>query len=359
MSEVAVKSGIATKGYAAMKPGGTLVPWEFARREPGPHDVLMDVAYCGICHSDVHQVKDEWSEGIFPMVPGHEVAGQVLRVGEKVTRFKSGDLVGVGCMVNSCRTCRGCREGLENYCENHLAVTYNGTEMDEVTPTYGGYSKLLVVDEAFALHLPANLDLARTAPLLCAGITTYSPLRHWKVGKGQRVGIVGLGGLGHMGVQFARAFGAEVFVFSTSDHKTADARRLGAHEVVNTRKEGALEALKGTFDFILSTVSSGYSLGSYIELLKRDATMVVVGLPPANQPPAVDLMALVSKRRTLAGSMIGGIAETQEMLDFCGQHNLQSDIELMPIDQVNTAYERLLKSDVRYRFVIDLKTLPT
>ncbi|MHB2018311.1 MAG: NAD(P)-dependent alcohol dehydrogenase [Candidatus Xenobia bacterium] len=337
-----------TQGYAAAKPGQPLAPWSFERRSPGPHDVVIDATYCGVCHSDIHQVRDEWAEGIFPMVPGHEVVGIVREVGSEVTRFKPGDRAGVGCMVDSCGTCDACRAGLEQYCTGHVAFTYNGTEMDEKTPTYGGYSRAIVVRDSFVLRLPETLDMAAAAPLLCAGITTWSPLRHWKVGPGMRVAVVGLGGLGHMGVQFASRLGADVTVFTRSDAKAEDARRLGAHHVNDT---------SAPFDLVLSTISSQFALQQYVELLRRDGTMVLVGLPPHSQQPTLDIMPLVSMRRSVSGSMIGGIAETQEMLDFCGQHGITSQIELIPIQQVNEAYDRVLRGDVRYRFVIDLASL--
>jgi uncharacterized zinc-type alcohol dehydrogenase-like protein len=346
---------VPARGYAAPGPSRPLEPFNFARREPGPRDIVIDIKYCGICHSDIHQVRDEWAEGIFPMVPGHEIAGFVSRVGAEVNRFKIGDRAGVGCFVDSCRECEACRAGLEQYCENHLVQTYNGLEADGATPTYGGYSNHIVIDEKYALHLPTNLDLSRVAPLLCAGVTTWSPLKHWNVGPGQRVGIVGLGGLGHMAVQFASQFGADVTLFTTSPGKTHDARRLGAQHVVNSREEGALTNLARSFDFILSTVSSEYALNTYLELLKRDGTLVVVGIP--STPPRLDLQPLISMRRTVAGSMIGGIRETQQMLDYCGAHGVASDVEVIPIQQVNEAYERVLRGDVRYRFVIDMQTL--
>ena len=352
------KTGIATRGYAAATAGAPLAPFEFTRREVGPHDILYKIEYCGICHSDIHQARAEWDpNSIFPMVPGHELAGRVTQVGNQVTRFKVGDAVGVGCMVDSCRTCDFCKQGLEQFCEKIAAFTYNGTEMDRKTPTYGGYSDLMVVDETFALKMPENLDLARSAPLLCAGITTYSPLRHWKVGKGQRVGIIGLGGLGHMAVQFAAAFGAEVTVFSTTRAKEADARRLGAHHFVATNEEGALEKMARSHDFLLSTVSSQYVLAQYLNVLKVGGTLTIVGVPASDKAPQFDVMPLLLGRLQIAGSLIGGIPETQEMLDFCGEHNIMSDIELVPMSQVNEAFDRVVKSDVRYRFVLDLATL--
>jgi uncharacterized zinc-type alcohol dehydrogenase-like protein len=345
-----------TAAYAAPAPGKPLVPHVIERRTPGPSDVEIDVQFCGICHSDIHQVRDEWGPGAFPMVPGHEIVGRVRRVGEGVTRFKPGDPVGVGCMVDSCRACAPCGHDVEQFCERQAAFTYNGTEMDRVTPTYGGYSKRVVVTEHFVLKVPPNLDLKAAAPLLCAGITTYSPLRQWKVKAGDRVGVVGLGGLGHMGVKLAAAMGAKVTVFSTSPAKEKDARRLGAHAFVVTRDPAVFEPLAKQLDFVLDTVSAPHDYNLYLGLLRPHGTMVVVGAPPA--PTPVSAMALIFGNHRLAGSLIGGIRETQEMLDFCGQHSVTSDVEVIPIQRVNEAYERTLKADVRYRFVIDLSTLP-
>jgi uncharacterized zinc-type alcohol dehydrogenase-like protein len=341
-----------TKAYAAPAAKKPLEPFKFNRRDLGPKDVLIEIAYCGICHSDVHQARDEWGGGIFPMVPGHEIAGVVKEIGSDVKKFKVGDTVGVGCMVDSCRTCPDCKEDLEQYCTNHVAYTYNGTEMDEKTPTYGGYSSQTVVTEDFVLRVDPKLPLDRVAPLLCAGITTYSPLKHWKVGPGKKVAVAGLGGLGHMAVQIAAALGAEVTVLSTSPAKKADAMRLGATHFINT-KEPIKE--KRYFDFIISTVSSAYALNQYTELLKRDGTMVVVGVP--EKPIELEITSLIFCRRAVAGSLIGGIAETQEMLDFCAKHNILADIELISIDNVNTAYDRMVKNDVHFRFVIDMKSL--
>ncbi len=346
---------IPAKGYAAQTPTSTLAPFEFQRRPIGPRDVLMEVQYCGICHSDIHQARDEWGGSIFPMVPGHEIVGAVREVGSGVSRFKAGDIVGVGCMVNSCRTCASCRDGLEQYCEGKRVLTYNDTEMDGKTPTYGGYSNLLVVDQDFTLRVPANLDLKGVAPLLCAGITTYSPLRHWGLSKGQRLGVIGLGGLGHMAVKFGVSFGAEVAVLSTSPKKQADARRLGAHHFCPTSDDSALQKLDGSLDLIIDTVSAPHDLSRMVNLLKRDGTLVMVGASP--DALALQTFSIIGKRRAVAGSLIGGIKETQEMLDYCGAHSITSDIELIAMRDVNNAYERVLKSDVRYRFVIDLKTL--
>jgi uncharacterized zinc-type alcohol dehydrogenase-like protein len=346
---------LKTRGYAAQGATTPLAPFDFERREPGAHDVLIEILYCGVCHSDIHQARNEWENSIYPMVPGHEIVGRVARVGAEVTRFREGDLAGVGCFVDSCRTCENCRDGEEQHCQKHLASTYNGTEMDERTPTYGGYSNQIVVDENYTLKIPAGLSPETVAPLLCAGITTYSPLRHFNVGAGQRVGIVGLGGLGHMGVKLAASMGAEVTVFSTSPAKEADARRLGAHHFVVTKDPQNLEPLAGTFHFILDTVSAAHDLNMYLNLLRRDATMVLVGAP--EKPAEVNAFALISNGRKLAGSMIGGIRETQEMLDYCAERNVASDVEVIGIDSINEAYERTIKGDVRYRFVIDMKSL--
>jgi alcohol dehydrogenase (NADP+) len=346
---------LPTRGYATKGPTSRLEPFTFERREPGPHDVLIEILYCGICHSDIHQARDEWGGSIFPMVPGHEIIGRVTRVGAKVKRFKVGELAGVGCFVDSCRVCASCKAGLEQYCEVHLALTYNGTEKDKKTPTYGGYSSQIVVDESYTLKISPKLPLANVAPLLCAGITMYSPLRHFKVGPGQRVGVVGLGGLGHMAVKLAAAMGAEVTVFSTSKTKEQDARRLGAHDFVVSIEPKYLEALANRFDFILDAVSAPHDLNAYLNLVRRDGVMVMVGVPA--KPLEVHAFSLIPKRRKLAGSMIGGIRETQEMLDYCTGKNITSDVEVVPIQQVNEAYDRAIKGDVRYRFVIDMKTL--
>ena len=346
---------IATKGYAAQTKDTDLAPWSFERREVGPHDVQFDILYCGVCHSDLHQIRDEWGNSIFPMVPGHEIVGKVVAVGSHVKKFKVGDLAGTGCLVDSCRTCDNCRKGLEQYCLNGNSQTYNGLEQDKKTPTYGGYSKTIVVHEDFVLHISDKLDLAATAPLLCAGITTYSPLRHWKVGKGQKVAVLGLGGLGHMGVKFAVAFGAEVTVLSTSPSKEADAKKLGAHKFVVTSDPAQLKAVRGYFDFILDTVSADHDYNLYLRLLATDGALVCVGAPPT--PSAVAAFSLIGGRKTLAGSGIGGLPETQEMLDFCAAHNIVSEIEMIDIKDIHKAYERMVKGDVRYRFVIDMATL--
>ncbi|HNP22665.1 MAG TPA: NAD(P)-dependent alcohol dehydrogenase [Panacibacter sp.] len=345
----------ATKAYAAQTNTSPLAPWNFERREPKPHDVQFDILYCGVCHSDLHQIRDEWFPGIFPMVPGHEIVGRVTRVGDHVKKYKVGDLVGVGCMVDSCRTCENCKDGLEQYCENGSSQTYNGTEQDKVTPTYGGYSNIMVCHEDFVLRISEKLDLAAVAPLLCAGITTYSPLRHWKIGKGHKVAVLGLGGLGHMAVKFAAAFGAEVTMLSHSPSKQKDAERLGAHHFVLTSDKEQLKAVRNSFHFIIDTVSAPHDYNTYLGLLKTNGVQICVGVPPT--PLQIHGFSLLGNRRSIAGSGIGGIPETQEMLDFCAEHNIVSDIELIDIKDINTAYERMLKGDVRYRFVIDMATL--
>jgi alcohol dehydrogenase (NADP+) len=347
-----------TAGYAARSATTPLTPFSFERREPGPKDVQIDILFCGVCHSDLHQVRNEWESAmstVYPCVPGHEIVGRVVKAGSAVKRFKEGDLAAVGCMVGSCGVCENCREGLEQYCVNLPVLTYNGEDKVLGGVTYGGYSKSIVVDEGFVLKVSDRLDLAGTAPLLCAGITTYSPLRHWKVSKGQKVGIVGLGGLGHMGVKFANAFGAHVVLFTTSANKTADALRLGAHEVVVSKNAEEMQKHANSFDFILDTVSAEHDLNAYVALLKRDGTLTLVGAPPVPSP--VSAFGLILGRHQLAGSAIGGIRETQEMLDFCAERGITSDVELIPIQKVNEAYERLSKSDVKYRFVIDMASL--
>ena len=346
---------LPTRGYATKGPTSILEPFSFERREPGPHDVLIEILYCGICHSDIHQARDEWGGSIFPMVPGHEIVGRVTRIGSAVKRFKVGELAGVGTIVDSCRVCESCKEGLEQYCVTHVAWTYNGTEQDEKTPTYGGYSSQIVVDENYTLKISPKLPLANVAPLLCAGITTYSPLRHFNVGPGQRVGIVGLGGLGHMAVKLAASMGAEVTVFSTSKTKEQDARRLGAHDFVVSLDPKNLDALANRFDFILDAVSAPHDVNAYLNLLRRDGVMAMVGIPA--KPLQVQAFSLVLKRRKLTGSGVGGIRETQEMLDYCAKKNIVADVEVIPIQQVEAAWERTIKGDVRYRFVIDMKTL--
>jgi len=346
---------IQAKGYAAQDPQTNLAPWNFERREVGPHDVQFDILYCGVCHSDLHQIKNDWFPGIFPMVPGHEIVGRVIQVGDHVKNFKVGDLAGTGCMVDSCQECENCKKDLEQYCLEGNTGTYNSMERDGSSPTYGGYSNTIVVREEFVLHISDKLPLAAVAPLLCAGITTYSPLRHWKVGKGHKLAVLGLGGLGHMAVKFGVAFGADVTILSTSPNKEADAKKLGAHHFVVTSDEEQLKAVKGTFDFILDTVSAPHDFNLYLSLLRTDGTMICVGVPP--EPAQIAAFSLLGGRKSLAGSGIGGIAETQEMLDFCAENNIVSEIEMIDIKDIQTAYDRMTKGDVRYRFVIDMATL--
>jgi uncharacterized zinc-type alcohol dehydrogenase-like protein len=340
-------------GYAAQSATAPLGPFSFERREPCPHDVQIDIQHCGVCHSDLHTVRNEWAGTTYPVVPGHEIIGKVTRVGNAVERFKPGDLVGVGCMVDSCGTCPDCQDGLEQYCQSMPILTYNSPDKHTGQMTYGGYSNQIVVDERFVLRVPANLDPAGAAPLLCAGITTYSPLRHWGVGPGKKVGIVGLGGLGHMGLKFADAFGAHGVLFTTSPGKAEDARRLGADEVVVSKNADEMKRHAGSFDFILDTVAAPHDLDALTALLKRDGTLCLVGAP-AEPHPSPAVFNLIFKRRSIAGSLIGGIRETQEMLDFCGAHGITSEIEAIRMPDINTAYERMLKSDVKYRFVIDV-----
>jgi uncharacterized zinc-type alcohol dehydrogenase-like protein len=347
-----------SKAFAAQSAKSGLGPISIQRRTPRAQDVQIDILYCGVCHSDLHQVRDEWNNVMptaYPCVPGHEIVGRVVKVGSAVSKFKEGDLAAVGCMVDSCRKCSSCLAGEEQYCERELTLTYNGPDKILGGVTLGGYSDSIVVDEPYVLRVPDGLDPAGVAPLLCAGITTYSPLRHWNVGKGQKVGIVGLGGLGHMGLKFAKAFGAHVALFTTSPHKTTDAARLGADEVIVSRDNSSMQKHAASFDFILDTVSADHDLDAYLQLLKLNGTMTLVGAPPKSS--AVPSFSLIFKRRRLAGSAIGGIRETQEMLDFCGEKGITSDIELIKIQQINEAYERLLKSDVKYRFVIDMASL--
>jgi len=346
---------LPTRGYAAKSPTSLLEPFNFERREPGPHDVLVEILYCGVCHSDIHQARDEWGGSIFPMVPGHEIVGRVARVGPQVTRFKVGELAAVGTFVDSCRVCESCKEGLEQYCAKQASWTYNGTEQDKKTLTYGGYSSHIVVDEQYTFKISPKLPLANVAPLLCAGITTYSPLKYCKVGPGQRVGIVGLGGLGHMAVKLAASLGAEVTVFSTSKTKEQDARRLGAHDFVVSLDPKNLDALASRFDFILDAVSASHDVNAYLNLLRRDGVMTMVGVPA--KPLQVQAFSLILKRRKLTGSGVGGLRETQEMLDYCAAKNITADVEVIPMQQVDAAWERTIKGDVRYRFVIDMKTL--
>lgn len=346
---------IETKGYAAQDAKSPVAPWNFQRREVGEHDVKIDIIYCGVCHSDIHQIRNEWGGSVFPMVPGHEIIGRVSKTGNHVHKFKVGELVGVGCMVDSCRECDNCKHGLQQYCTNGASFTYNGVEQDHTTPTYGGYSKMVIVNEDFVLHVSEKLPITGVAPLLCAGITTYSPLRHWKIGKGHKVGILGLGGLGHMAVKFASSFGAEVTMLSTSKSKEADAKKLGAHKFVLTTNDESVNKVKGYFDFILDTVSAPHNYNLYISLLKTDGIHICVGVPPT--PAQINGFSLIGGRKSLAGSSIGGLPETQEMLDYCAEHNIISDVEVIAIKDINKAYERMLKGDVRYRFVIDMASL--
>jgi len=345
-----------TNAYAAQSDTSLLAPFKIERRQLLPTDVAIDILFCGVCHSDLHQAHNDWKGTTFPIVPGHEIVGRVKSVGNAVTKFKSGDLVAVGCMVDSCRTCASCARGLEQYCEKSCIYTYNSPDPHSGGMTYGGYSKHVVVDEAFTLKLSEKVDPAASAPLVCAGITTYSPLWHWKVGPGMTVGIVGLGGLGHMGVKFASAFGAHVVLFTTSASKTEDGKRLGAHEVVVSKDADAMAKQAGRFDFILDTVSADHDINAYLALLKLDGTLVLVGIP--ENPLPVAAFSLLTGRKSFAGSGIGGIAETQEMLDFCAEKGISCDIEMIRMDQINEAYERLLKSDVKYRFVIDMASFP-
>src|ERR1700691_1288731 len=346
------------KAYAAQSAASGLAAAAIRRREPGPTDVQIDILYCGVCHSDLHQVRNEWENmmpTVYPCVPGHEIVGRVVKAGSAVKEFKQGDLAAVGCMVDSDRVCPNCSAGNEQFCDSMPTFTYNADDKHLGGVTYGGYSDSIVVDEAFVLRVPEKLDLAATAPLLCAGITTYSPMRHWNVRKGQKVGVVGLGGLGHMGVKFAHAFGAHVVLFTTSPNKTADAIRLGADEVVISKNEAEMLKQANSFDFILDAVSAEHDLNAYLQLLKLDGVMTLVGLP--EKPAALYPFNLLGRRRSLSGSAIGGIRETQEMLDYCAEHGITSDIEVIPIQKINQAYERLLKGDVKYRFVIDMASL--
>jgi len=344
-----------SRGYAAQNAKSPLTPFEFERREVKDKDIAIEILYCGVCHSDIHQVRDEWGQSMFPMVPGHEIVGKVIKVGAKVTKCKVGDIAAVGCLVDSCRQCASCHENLEQFCEKGFVATYNSYEKDGKTLTYGGYSNNIVVDEAFVLTVPKNLKISHVAPLLCAGITTYSPLRHWKVKAGQKVGIMGLGGLGHMGVKFAHAFGAHVVVLTTSENKVADARRLGADEVILTKDPKAMEAHANSFDFLLNTIAAPVDLNAYLSLLKRDGTMTIVGVP--SQEFHIQPFNLIFKRRQMAGSLIGGLRETQEMLDYCGKHDIVCDVEIIPIQKINEAFDRTVKGDVKYRFVIDMASL--
>ena len=344
-----------TNAYAAQNATTPLAPFSFERRDLGNDDVQIEILYCGVCHSDLHTVRGDWGSATYPCVPGHEIVGRVVKVGKDVNNFKEGDTVGVGCMVDSCRTCANCKDNLEQFCEKGATFTYNSPDKHTGGITYGGYSESIVVDKEFVLKIPKNLDLAATAPLLCAGITTYSPLRHHNVTKGQKVGVVGLGGLGHMGVKLAKAIGAYVVVFTTSPSKVEDALRLGADEVVNSKNEDEMQKHLNSFHFILDTVSAKHDINAYLLLLRRDGNLTQVGIP--SEPLLLSVSSLIFGRRSMSGSLIGGIKETQEMLDFCGKHNVTADIELIPIQNINEAYDRLVKSDVKYRFVIDMASL--
>jgi uncharacterized zinc-type alcohol dehydrogenase-like protein len=345
----------SSKGYAAQNAESALAPFTFSRREPGATDIAMQVLYCGVCRSDLHMARNEWGNAVYPMIPGHEIVGRVTAVGDAVTKFKVGDIAAVGVIIDSCRKCAPCKRGEEHFCEEGATLTYAAPDRIDGSITMGGYSNNYVGDERFAHTVPANLDLKAVAPLLCAGITTYSPLRHWKVGPGKKVGIVGLGGLGHMALKFAHSFGAHVVQFTTNIRKKEDALRLGADEVVLSSDKNAMKAHAGSFDFILDCVSAPHPLDDYLPLLAQDGTLTLVGLPP--EPPSFAPFNLVGGRHSISGSMIGGMPETQEMLDYCGEHNIVSDVEMIRIDQVNEAFERLLKQDVKYRFVIDMSSL--
>ena len=346
---------LQTKGYAVESAKSGFAPFEFERRELKAKDVLIEIMYCGVCHSDIHQARNEWGNSIYPMVPGHEIVGRVVQTGADVTKFKTGDYAGVGCFVASCGECKNCSQGVEQFCQVHCAQTYNSTEMDKKTPTFGGYSSQIVVDEDYTLKIREQENLAAVAPLLCAGITTYSPLKRFNVRAGQKVVVVGLGGLGHMGVKLAASMGAEVTVFSTSPSKEEDARKLGAHNFVVSKEPENMKRLAGQFDFVLDTVSAPHDLNEYLNLLGFNGVMVIVGVP--ENPAPVAAFSLISNNRTLAGSSIGGIPETQEMLDYCFVNDIVSEIEMIPIQQIEEAYERTIKADVRYRFVIDMKSL--
>ena len=346
---------IATKAYAAQNAKDPLAPFKFKRREVRPNDVLVEIMYCGVCHSDIHQVRDEWSESIYPMVPGHEIVGKVTRVGEQVTKFKPGDIAGVGVMIDSCRKCRNCENHMEQYCVEDMTGTYNGYERDGVTIAQGGYSSCIVTDERYVYHISTALDLKAVAPLLCAGITTYSPLRYAGVTSGTKVGVVGLGGLGHLGVKFAVSFGAEVTLISTSPSKQKDAERLGAHKFLLSTDKKQMKDADGYFDVTLNTISAKHNYKKYLNLLGLNGRMLVVGLP--GEDPKANPFALIKNRRSITGSMIGGTTETQEMLDYCAEKNIVADVEVIPIQKINEAYERMIRNDVRYRFVIDMSTL--
>lgn len=343
------------KGYAVSGAEADFEPFEFERRDLGSKDVLIEILYCGICHSDIHQARNEWQNSMYPMVPGHEIVGRIKEVGAEVTKFKEGDLAGVGCFVDSCRTCENCTEGFEQFCMNHLALTYNGTEMDGETMTFGGYSNRIVVDEDYTLKIKEQENLAAVAPLLCAGITTYSPLKRFGAGEGKKVGVIGLGGLGHMAVKLAHSMGADVTVFSTSPSKEKDAKDLGADNFVTTKNPENLEPLAGTFDLIIDSVSAEHDLNMYLNLLRREGVLALVGVP--ENPLPVHAFSIISNMRQLVGSMIGGIEETQEMLDYCAENGITSEVEIIPVGKIEEAYERTINSDVRYRFVIDMQSL--
>jgi len=343
------------KAFAAQDAESTLGPWNLERRSPGPNDIQLDILYCGVCHSDLHQIRNEWGNSIFPMVPGHEIVGRITKIGSDVKKFKVGELAGVGCLVDSCRKCENCKEGLEQYCLNGSSPTYNGLEQDKKTPTYGGYSKMIVADQDFVLQISDKLPLQNVAPLLCAGITTYSPLRHWNVGKGHKLAVLGLGGLGHMAVKFGVSFGAEVTMLSSSPSKKEDARKLGAHKFILTSDPAELKSVMGNFDFIIDTVSAPHDYNEYLSLLKTNGVLICVGAPPA--PAQIYAFNLIGGRKSIAGSLIGGLPETQEMLNYCAEHQIVSDVELINIQDIHRAYDRMLKGDVKYRFVIDMATL--
>lgn len=342
-------------GYAAKTPTAPLAPFTFNRREPRPDDVVIEILYCGVCHSDLHQARNDWGFSEYPIVPGHEVIGRVVSVGDSVTKFKAGDLAGIGCMVDSCRECNPCQQGLEQYCEEGNVQTYNGHDRHDHQPTYGGYSQTIIASEAFVLHIPQGIDLKGAAPLLCAGITTWSPLRHWNIGKGSKVAVVGLGGLGHMAIKLAHGLGAEVTLFTRSPGKEADARRLGADHIVYSTDADQMQSVANQFDLIIDTVPYVHDINPYMSTLTLDGTLVFVGFLGDNPP--VSTLPLILGRKSVAGSCIGGIAETQEMLDFCGEHGITADVEVIKMDEINDAFERMLKSDVKYRFVIDMSTL--
>ncbi len=346
---------IPVKAYAAYDAETPLKPFDFERKEVGPHQIQIEILYSGVCHSDMHTAKGDWGPAIYPLVPGHEIVGRIVAVGNNVTKFAMGELAGVGCFVDSCRTCKSCKSGVEQFCEEGMTGTYNSYERGTTTPTYGGYSTSIIVDEKYALHISDKLPLEGVAPLLCAGITTYSPLRYLKVGKGHKVGVLGLGGLGHMAVKFAVSFGAEVTMLSSSPSKEADAKKLGAHHFALTSDQKTMESLANNFDFILNTVSAAHDYNAYLNLLNTNGTMIVVGAPPT--PIEAPAFTLIMKRRSIIGSLIGGIAETQEMLDYCAEHNIISDVEVIDMSYINEAYDRMVKSDVKYRFVIDMASL--